>query len=212
MVLPLAIGLAFLLSTCLLLARHCFKRGKELLRLQLRLENETKHLREADERFQSLFSTNPLPMWVQDSETLRFVSVNDAAIHEYGFSREEFLAMNLLDIRPAEDVPALVSALRGYVPGFNSAGVFRRRRKNGSLLFADVQVFRLDNGGHLQDLVVIQSRFQKFPVSHRNLASLLRLVIAHRCLKNDRIEDAPSCEGVLLVPEFSIPLVHLLQC
>jgi diguanylate cyclase (GGDEF)-like protein/PAS domain S-box-containing protein len=52
----------------------------------------------------AVFERIPVPAWVYDPETLAFVSVNDAAIERYGYTREEFLAMTLRDIRPPEDV------------------------------------------------------------------------------------------------------------
>ena len=42
-----------------------------------------------------------------DNQTLRFLAVNDAAVIQYGYTRDEFLGMSIKDIRPAEDVPAL---------------------------------------------------------------------------------------------------------
>lgn len=50
-----------------------------------------------------LFASSPVPMWLYDRRSLRFLDVNAAAVATYGYSREEFLAMTLLDIRPAED-------------------------------------------------------------------------------------------------------------
>ena len=52
-----------------------------------------------------LFEASPMPMWVYDAETLRFLAVNDAAIRHYGYTRDEFLAMRITDIRPPEDIP-----------------------------------------------------------------------------------------------------------
>ena len=57
----------------------------------------------AESQFLELFELNPLPFWVFDVETLRFLAVNQAAITNYGYSREEFLAMTILDIRPPEE-------------------------------------------------------------------------------------------------------------
>jgi len=54
-----------------------------------------------------LFENNPHPTWVFDRETLRFLAVNAAAVGKYGYSRDEFLAMTVKDIRSPEDVPAL---------------------------------------------------------------------------------------------------------
>jgi diguanylate cyclase (GGDEF)-like protein/PAS domain S-box-containing protein len=60
-------------------------------------------LRESEAAFRQLFHSNPAPMWVYDAETLRFLEVNDAAVQVYGWSRDAFLGMTILDIRPAEE-------------------------------------------------------------------------------------------------------------
>jgi PAS domain S-box-containing protein len=62
-----------------------------------------------EERYRLLFDDNPQPMWLFDAETLAFLEVNNAAIENYGYSREEFLQMTILDIRPQEDVVRLIS-------------------------------------------------------------------------------------------------------
>ncbi len=66
--------------------------------------------READRRYRLLFDANPQPMWVFDVATLEFLAVNDAAIRRYGYSREEFLSMNIMDLQPADDSPGLPMA------------------------------------------------------------------------------------------------------
>src|ERR1051326_7451890 len=68
-------------------------------------------LRSSEERYRTLFESNPNPMWVFDVETLSFLAVNAAAVRHYGYSQNEFLAMTLKDIRPSEDVPALMDDL-----------------------------------------------------------------------------------------------------
>ena len=59
-------------------------------------------LRKSERQYRLLFHGNPNPMWVFDLETLEFLEVNEAAIQHYGYSREEFLAMTIMDIRPPE--------------------------------------------------------------------------------------------------------------
>ena len=56
-----------------------------------------------------MFEAMPLPMWVYDAATLRFLAVNSAALRQYGYTREEFLAMTLKDIRPDEEVDRLLA-------------------------------------------------------------------------------------------------------
>ena len=63
--------------------------------------------KQRQESFRLLFDSNPIPMWVFDRETLRFLAVNEAAIVHYGYSRERFLSMTILEIRPKEDWDAV---------------------------------------------------------------------------------------------------------
>src|SRR5262249_46052605 len=60
-------------------------------------------LRKSESILRLLFSHTPLPTWVFDTETGRFLEVNEAAIKQYGFSEEEFKRMTVFDIRPAGD-------------------------------------------------------------------------------------------------------------
>jgi PAS domain S-box-containing protein len=60
-------------------------------------------LHESEQAFRTLYERNPIPMWIYDQRTLGFVSVNDAAVEDYGWSRDDFLRMTLLDIQPPED-------------------------------------------------------------------------------------------------------------
>lgn len=55
------------------------------------------------------------PMWIFDQETLRFMAVNRAALKVYGYRRDEFLTLTVLDIRPAGEVPKFLnSAVRTH--------------------------------------------------------------------------------------------------
>ena len=93
----------------------------------------------ADEAiYQLLFERNPLPMWVYDSETLRFLAVNDAAIRHYGYSREEFLAMTVREIRPPEELPGFDKSINSLPAGPGPLGLWRHRRKNGEVI--DVEI------------------------------------------------------------------------
>src|SRR5882762_10027026 len=66
-------------------------------------------LQKQNEEYRILFESNPCPMYVCAQDTLQFLAVNEAAVSHYGYSREEFLSMTVMDIRPAEDLPALLA-------------------------------------------------------------------------------------------------------
>jgi PAS domain S-box-containing protein len=95
-------------------------------------------LRESEERYRLLFENNPQPMWVLDKETLAFLAVNEAACRHYGYTREEFLAMTIRDIRPSGDVPALLRSVASESDEFHKAGVWRHRKKDGTEIAVEI--------------------------------------------------------------------------
>lgn len=61
-------------------------------------------LKESESRFRSFFNLAPIPMWLIDPVTNKFLSVNKAALEHYGYSQEEFSKMTIFDIRKAENM------------------------------------------------------------------------------------------------------------
>lgn len=97
-----------------------------------------KKLRISFKNYQKLFESNPFPIYIVDLDTLNFLAVNDACIKQYGYTREEFLTLNLRDIRPHEDVPLLENAISDHTKGFVDAGHWRHIKKNNELLHIHV--------------------------------------------------------------------------
>lgn len=85
----------------------------------------------SERAYRALFDHHPQAMWVYDLETLVFLAVNDAAIAKYGYSRDEFLAMTIADIRPAEDVALLKENISRGGGGFEDAGIWTHIDANG---------------------------------------------------------------------------------
>ncbi len=88
-------------------------------------------IRSAKEDFEMLFAHHPYPMWVWEIDTLRFVEVNEAAVAQYGYSREEFLSMTIDQIRPPKDLPLLEEHLKS-VPEYVREGEIWERPKPGT--------------------------------------------------------------------------------
>ncbi len=95
-------------------------------------------LRESESRHRLLFARNPLPMLLYDVETLAILEVNDATVGHYGYSRAEWLAMSLTDIRPPEEIPELLASRAVPGSGPHRVGPHRHRRKDGSLITVEV--------------------------------------------------------------------------
>ena len=113
-----------------------------------------------DRSFRELFVRNPLPMWLYDKDTLRFVEVNEAAVQQYGYSREEFLGMTLAEIRPKDDLPRMHTYLRRLHsetprPGFHRSPGWRHLRKDGTLVWVDSYSHDFHYGEHLVRLVQV---------------------------------------------------------
>lgn len=56
----------------------------------------------SEEKYRSVFNLSPLPKMIYRRDTLQFLEVNELAIKSYGYTREEFLKMTPLDIRPKD--------------------------------------------------------------------------------------------------------------
>lgn len=90
--------------------------------------------------YHDLFELNPQPMWVYDVETCEVLHVNEAAVRHYGYSREEFLGMTILALRPEQDIPGTLEAVE-FVRKHRklySANTYRHRKKNGEVI--DVKI------------------------------------------------------------------------
>lgn len=113
-------------------------------------------LRGSEDRYHKLFDAIIDPLFVYDRETLRYLAVNDAATHHYGYSREEFLRMTIKDIRPKEDIPALLDMLAGSGEGVESRGTWRHRKKNGEVFEVEISAYGMTFSG--RPACVIQAR------------------------------------------------------
>ncbi|WP_449437123.1 PAS domain-containing protein [Pedobacter steynii] len=80
-----------------------------------------------------------MPQWVYDFKTLKILQVNDAAIRLYGYSRKEFMEMDLIDLRPKEDEDALIHLLNNQIlKGHFDSSVVRHVKKNGEIIYVKV--------------------------------------------------------------------------
>ena len=112
-------------------------------------------LRESEKRYRTLFEDNPNPMWVYDIETLGFLAVNEAAVAHYGYTRRAFLAMTIKDLRPAEDVPALMDNLAMSSSRLQRSGFWRHQKRDGSLIDVEIISHEIQFGGRSARLVLV---------------------------------------------------------
>lgn len=108
--------------------------------LEEKVAARTQELVQGEKQYRYLFENNPLPMWVFKVEDFRFLDVNEMAIQKYGYSREEFLAMTLTDIRPQADRERFRHFDHAWKMNTQETnrGVWRHCKKNGEII--DVEV------------------------------------------------------------------------
>lgn len=105
--------------------------------------------------FSFLFTSNPHPMWIFDIGTLRILEVNDAAIAAYGYTRDEFQDLTLLDLRDPSDHKRLLDyTTSNVVRGMDDAGMWHHRRKDGSLLVVNIRSHDVVYKGRACELVL----------------------------------------------------------
>jgi diguanylate cyclase (GGDEF)-like protein/PAS domain S-box-containing protein len=121
--------------------------------IQYRQTESKEALRQSEIAYRLLFDSNPLPMWVFERTTLKFLAVNEAVCRQYGFSSQEFLTMTIADIRPEEDIPDLLEVTTNPVQGFQKAGGWRHRKKDGTVIHVEISSHDLNFHGIEAELI-----------------------------------------------------------
>ena len=116
------------------------------------LRERTAALEASEARYRSLFEASPVPLWVYDVATRRFLAVNAAAVAVYGWSREEFLGeLTLADVRPLDTLAEFEAHYRRPREGDPrvrfEAGRWRHRTRDGRELWVEVVTHDLDFEG-----------------------------------------------------------------
>jgi PAS domain S-box-containing protein len=123
-------------------------------------EHLNEELRSSHRQYRALFELSPQPMSVYDRATGRIVAVNDASVANYGYSREEFLSMTLVDLVPLEDLGEFESYAARAAPdsgrGLTLARPWRHRLKNGSVIDVEVTSDDLTLDGRACRIVLCQ--------------------------------------------------------
>ena len=135
-------------------------------------------LRESEKKYRLLFDNNPMPMWVYDLDTLAFLEVNEAAVRHYGYSRRRFLAMTIKDIRPPEEIPKLRKQVSSLPPGISKSGVWRHRKRDGTIIMVEVTSHSIEFAGRSAKLVLANDISDRIQAEQE--VCLLQAELEHR--------------------------------
>jgi diguanylate cyclase (GGDEF)-like protein/PAS domain S-box-containing protein len=102
------------------------------------LENQIYSAHWQGEQYRVLFDSNPHPMFIYDTKTFVFLRVNDAALQEYGYSRQEFLRMTIGDLHEVAALAGVERLLADTHSSIKVTGPWTQRRKDGSEFQAEI--------------------------------------------------------------------------
>jgi PAS domain S-box-containing protein len=159
-------------------------------------------LRESEESYRTLFEANPVAMWLRDPTTLAFVAVNDTALRQYGYTREEFLPLTVRDLLAPDDLESIsefgwdrTTTLEPW-----NAGIRRHRRKDGSTLWVEVTGRDVFSSGRPLRLILAKDVTERRRVEEED-----RFLAEASALLGSSLDNRVSLEALthLVVPRFA---------
>lgn len=110
----------------------------------------------SEEKYKNLFEKSPLPMWVLDIPSLKFLDVNQMSVKHYGYSKEEFLRMTVYDIIPEHEIARAKNIDRSVenyqIPTKN----WIHLKKSGVLIYVEVTSLEIMYNGKRARIVISQ--------------------------------------------------------
>src|SRR5438093_6822171 len=131
----------------------------------------TKHPEADGSLYHQFFYNHPLPMCIVEAETLQFLDVNESAVKSYGYSREEFLAMNLTALAPIEDAENFINEGRKLTC---YKATDKHRKKNGEIVDVEIVGYKLIHKGKLAWMSTVNDITERKKAEEEIVASELR--------------------------------------
>ena len=145
-----------------------------------------------------LFEDSPSPMWIYELSSLQFLAVNKTALQKYGYSREEFLKMNLEAIRPPENIPELHKSLkRERDANYNEYGPLLHRKKNGETFYVQINSRPTTYLGKFARIVVAVDINEKIRAEKRSKEAFKELSDYRLAISSATIIYATDLEGTI---------------
>ena len=143
----------------------------------------------SEERYRLLFDTIPQPICIFSRRTSAFLTANQAALDQYGYSKEEFLRRGILDLNIPESVEVTSAWLAAK--DWRSPLRTRHRRKSGSDMDVEMTVREVDFAAEPAGFAIITDISERrraeqkleYQASHDSLTGL-----ANRALLREHVE------------------------
>src|SRR5579862_532221 len=146
------------------------------IRALLRVRKAEEALWKSEQQYRLFFETNPLACWVFSTSDLKILAVNEAAVQQYGYSREEFITLTFKDISPEE----WTQPTDAGVPPFRPATLLHHRTKSGDVLDVEEVWAPLHLNGSDARLAIVQNVSEKLKQEEaRRQEEMQRMLLGH---------------------------------
>lgn len=155
--------------------------GKQVEERKAEIKHVVERLVSSEKKYKQLFENNPLPMMMLSYPALNIIDTNEAAIAQYGFSKEQFLRKNIKDIQLSEDVLNFKDYLNEDIAGYHGAGIWKHRKIDGSIIWVEIFVHGIFVDGLKMKLVLAHNVTQKMEAENRQKEYIeqIRLLTGH---------------------------------
>ncbi|MEP7374433.1 MAG: PAS domain S-box protein [Chitinophagaceae bacterium] len=146
-------------------------------------------LKASEQKYKLLFESNPLSMWMLGLPDYKIIDVNEVTLQQYGYTKEEFLKLSVLDLRPKEDIERFNTSTNANFRGIDHAGVWRHIKKTGAILYVDIVTHDILYKGQETRLVLANDVTEKYIAEEKLKESYesIRKLTGH--LQNVREEE-----------------------
>lgn len=190
-----------------------------------------REIKSSEKKYSDLFQLSPIPMFLYDFESLKFLDVNAAAIRHYGYTRDEFLKMTVHDMHPEdelEDVEKAMELSEGK-DEYYFEGNFRHVKKNGEIIHVDIRSNIVFNEGKKAEIALVNDITERFKhintiekqnqrlkeiawmQSHVVRAPLARMMGLINVMKQDVLSDKETEKYLLLILESALELDEIVR-
>lgn len=133
-----------------------------------------KELKASEEQYRLLFKQNPIPMFIYDPDTLKFTTVNEAALDKYGYEEHEMIGLSIKEIRPKSEIEHLKTVINEHSDDDRST--FHEtihKTKDGEKLIVEISSSVIFYKGKKQRLVIANDITEQRKAEERAISAIL---------------------------------------
>jgi len=113
----------------------------------------------SEEKYRYLFNNNPSSIFIWDPANMAILEINNAAIEEYGYSREVFLQLHVTDLNADGEVEEIKKLAKSFCTNINfkSKSIWNHKTKSGTGCYMEIHFHAIDYYGQKASLAIVNN-------------------------------------------------------